>query len=123
MSHHLERQYVECISKGLQEGLRVGFDYKQAQYRREKCSMVSAKENQTVVDQYLANERGLGRVVSPITGDIGRRLQVNRFGVIPKNNQPGKWRLIVDLSHPEGSSVNVGIDPTVCSLDHLCVHR
>ena len=32
-------------------------------------------------------------------------VHLNRFGVIPKSSQPGKWRLIVDLSHPEGKSV------------------
>ena len=31
---------------------------------------------------------------------------MNRFGVIPKSGQSGKWWLIVDLSHPVGRSVN-----------------
>ena len=38
---------------------------------------------------------------------------------IPKRNQPGKWRLIVDLSNPEGHSVNNGIDAGVCSLSYV----
>ena len=33
-------------------------------------------------------------------------LHVSRFGVIPKRHQPGKWRLILDLSCPAGHSVN-----------------
>ena len=44
------------------------------------------------------------------------KVHISRFGVIPKNHQPGKWRLIVDLSHPKGESVNDGIEPEVCSL-------
>ena len=35
---------------------------------------------------------------------------------IPKPNQPGQWRLIVDLSAPAGASVNDAIHPDLCSL-------
>ena len=38
-------------------------------------------------------------------------IQVNQFGVILKKHQPDKWRLIVDLSYPEGKSVNDAIEP------------
>lgn len=34
---------------------------------------------------------------------------VNWFGTIPEANKPNKWRLIVDLSFPHGSSVNDSI--------------
>lgn len=46
---------------------------------------------------------------------------VNRFGVIPKNHQPGKWWLIVDLSHLKGASVNGGIEKEICSLKYVSV--
>ena len=36
---------------------------------------------------------------------------MSSFEVIPKNGQPEKWRLIVDLSSPGEASVNDGIDP------------
>lgn len=39
-----------------------------------------------------------------------------RYGVIPKIQQPGKWRLILDLSSPDGASVNDGIDLDQCSI-------
>ena len=48
-------------------------------------------------------------------------IHVNRFGVIPKANQPGKWRLIVDLSHPTDFSVNDGIPQPLCSLRYVTV--
>ena len=38
--------------------------------------------------------------------------------VIPKS-QPGKWRLIVDLSSPEAVSVNNGIDRLMCSINDI----
>ncbi len=65
----------------------------------------------------------LGRVVGPVNCEAGPQLQVNRFGVIPKPHQPGKWRLIVDLSHPRGSSVNDGIEPELCSLKYTSVDK
>ena len=46
-------------------------------------------------------------------------LHVSKFGVIPKSNQPGKWRLILDLSSPNGCSVNDGIEKKVCSLQYV----
>ena len=33
----------------------------------------------------------------------------------------GKWRLILDLSNPSGTSVNNGIDPELCSLSYISV--
>jgi len=43
--------------------------------------------------------------------------------VIPKKSQPGKWRLIVDLSSPGGASVNDGIDPQDFSLQYIKVDQ
>ena len=52
---------------------------------------------------------------------LHKLLPVSRFGVIPIPHQPGKWRLIVDLSYPKGASVNDGIDPDLCSLVYTLV--
>lgn len=48
-------------------------------------------------------------------------VHVSRFGVIPKPHQPGKWRLITDLSSPKGASVNDGISSALCSLSYKSV--
>ncbi len=47
----------------------------------------------------------LGRVIGPVEVGELPAVHINRFGVIPKPHQPGKWRLIVDLSHPEGRRI------------------
>lgn len=52
----------------------------------------------------------------PFLATIG----TSSFGVIPKST-PGKWRLILDLSSPEGHSVNDGIDQDLCSLSYISV--
>ena len=48
---------------------------------------------------------------------------MNRFGLVPKSHQLGKWRLIVDLSHPGGggASVNDGVEPELCSMNYTSV--
>ena len=43
------------------------------------------------------------------------------MGIIPKKNKPNKWRLIVDLSSPEGPSINDGIDQECSSLSYTSI--
>ena len=47
-------------------------------------------------------------------------VHVSLLGVIPKS-EPGKWRVILDLSSPEGGSVNDGINKELCSLSYMSV--
>ena len=70
--------------------------------------------NRSVISDYLDKEVQLGRVVGPLSGDTA--VHISRFGVVPKSSQPGKWRLIIDLSAPENHSVNDGIAPGVLLL-------
>ena len=67
--------------------------------------MSSAAEQAEVVDIYLREELAANRVVRIQDADTGL-IYCSPFGVIPKRNRPNKWRLIVDLSSPEGHSVN-----------------
>ena len=46
-------------------------------------------------------------------------LHDSSFGVTPKKGQPAKWCLIVDLSSPQGSSVNDGINPDEFSRHYI----
>ena len=46
----------------------------------------------------------------------------NRFGVIPKPHDPGKWRLIVDLFYPKGVSVTDGISVTDSSMVYSSIN-
>ena len=87
--------------------------------------MQSALSNPRVVQEYLEKEALLSRIVGPINSDLEAacKIQVSRFGVIPKKYQKGKWRLILDLSHPQGWSVNDGIAPELCSLSYASVDQ
>ena len=43
--------------------------------------------------------------------------------MVPKGHTPGRWRLITDLSHPQGGSVNDGVPPQWCSLRYTSVEE
>ena len=83
----------------------------------------SANQHLEVIDRYLANEVSLGRVTGHFSSPPFPNLHISGFGVIPKKGQPGKWRLIVDLSSPNGLSVNDGIDPDEFTLQYIAVDQ
>ena len=111
LKYHPDGEYKEYLLTGLRRGFRIGFDYGSHRCRSAKTNMKSALQNPAVVDRYLATEVGLGRILGPLEPSSLPLVVINRFGVIPKSHQPGRWRLIVDLSHPNGWSVNNGIQP------------
>ena len=47
-------------------------------------------------------------------------VHVSPLGVIPKSESGKQW-LILDLSSPEGGSVNDGINKELCSLSYMSV--
>ena len=48
---------------------------------------------------------------------------LNRLGVIPKKHEPGKQRIITDLSYPDGQSINNAINSRLCSLSYITVDQ
>ena len=74
-----------------------------------------------VIDNYIQNELSAHRVAGPFSVDECCFVNINCFGVIPKHHQANKWRLIVDLSHHEGFSINDGIPSHLCSLSYITV--
>ena len=82
--------------------------------------MVSASEHPEVIREYLAVECSEGRVLGPLDPALVPTAHTCRFGVIPKGSS-GKWRLIVDMSSPEGTSVNDGVSEHLTSLTYVGV--
>lgn len=119
LKNHPDQELVSFVLIGIREGFRLGFNM--TPLRPAKRNKKSAEEHPDVVDDYLGNEVALGRVAGPFDFPLLPSLHISSFGVIPKSGQPGKWRLIVDLSSPDGSSVNDGIDPDSFSLQYIKV--
>jgi hypothetical protein len=79
--------------------------------------MQLARLHLAVISIYLSKEVDGRRMSGPfLQGQIP-----NRMGVVPKGHTPGRWRLITDLSHPEGGNVNAGIEAQLCSLKYTSV--
>ena len=64
-------------------------------------------------------------MLGPLPASIldNNSVHVNRVGVVPQGHIPGQWRMITDLSFPEGSSVNDVVDSALCSLEYTSVDR
>uniref|UniRef100_A0A1X7U2N6 Reverse transcriptase domain-containing protein n=1 Tax=Amphimedon queenslandica TaxID=400682 RepID=A0A1X7U2N6_AMPQE len=110
---------AEYFSHGISSGFRVGFDRSEP-IGPARGNFPSVQQNPLVVRGYLAAE--LDQATIRLAGP-GESVQVNPIGLIPKSGQPGKFRLIDDLSSPEGRSVNEGIDPVLSSLSYASVDQ
>jgi len=84
--------------------------------------MHSAEEQPQVICEYLARECSEGCVLDPLNPMLFPSIQVSHFGVVPKHT-PGQWQLIVDMSLPEGYSVDGGIPEPLCSLTYVDAAR
>ena len=113
---------MKYILHGLHCGFRIGFQCT-APLRSATCNMPSAREHPDVVQRYIDDELTKDRLLGPFAAGHLPSLHINRFGVIPKGHNTGKWRLITGLSFPEGASVNDGIDPSLCSLKYTTVEK
>ena len=122
LAQHPDQRLVAFVLDGLRNGFRLGFQHSK-KLKSAKSNKASANQHSEVIDRYLANEVSLGRVAGPFSSPPFPTLHVSSFGVIPKKGQPGKWRLIVDLSSPGGLSVNDGIDPEEFSMQYITVDQ
>ena len=122
LAGHPDQQAVAYVLDGIQHGFRLGFRPSR-RLRAAKTNKPSAAQNPKVIDDYLALEVSKCRVAGPFQSAPLPNLQISSFGVIPKKGQPGKWRLIVDLSSPRGSSVNDGISADEFSMHYIKVDQ
>ena len=116
---HPHQDLVQYFLQGIATGFRIGFDGSSTQ--SAKNNLKSAVDHLAVIDDYLHDELSLGRISGPYRPSMCPDVHINRFGVIPKNHQLGKWRLITDLSYPPGNSVNDGIPAELCSLSYVTI--
>ena len=110
-----DRRLCAYLLEGISRGFRLVFDYNQ-QLSPTVRNMQSVLKNPQPVLEYLNNEVENGRGIGPSDPKAFPQVQTSRFGVIPKHNQPNKWRLILDLSYPHNASFNDGISPDPCSI-------
>ena len=120
LANHPDRELVGVLTRGIREGFRIGT---LESLTSSKRNMSSASEHWEVVESYIQKEVQAGRMVAIGTTREAEQMGVHcsPFGVIPKKGKAGRWRLIVDLSSPEGRSVNDGIDKELATVAYMSV--
>ena len=109
----------------IKQGFKVGYNCNKAPLRAHGKNMQSAAEHGDVLEKYLAGEMEAGKVALAGTFQQAKAwgIHCTLFGVIPKKNRPGKFRLILNLSAPEGVSVNSGITKELASLSYVTLDK
>ena len=72
------------------------------------------------MDEYLRAKLETGKIRLQSSES---KFHCSPIGIVLKPDQPGKFRLIVDLSAPKGRSVNDGIPQELCSLNYTSVNE
>jgi len=121
LSKHPDKRFVDFILRGITSGFKVGYNvFTKKELKSSSYNMPSAMEHPQVVSDYISKEVRASRVllVGHKDDPLVKEIHLSPFGVIPKKSKPNKWRLIIDLSSPEGHSVNDGILKELASPSH-----
>ena len=121
LSTHPDKQLVNYILDGITHGFRIGFNYAAHRCTPATNNLPSAEAHPEVVQKSIDTEVGKGRLLGPFDPREYPQVQISSLGVIPKKHTKNKWRMILDLSHPENTSVNDGINKPLCSLSYMKV--
>ena len=113
-----QTRFVDYVLRGFEHGFRIGLG--SSPHRRTARNFLTAATHASVVRGYFCGELEVGRIVGPVAPQWVEH--VSPYSVIPKPHQPGRWRLITNLSAPRGSSVNDGIDASLCSLSYARIN-
>lgn len=117
-SHH-DKRFVTWVCDGIEQGFHIGVSNTGPELHPSRGNMLSAVEHPQVVTEYIQGELAahhLLRVDPTLTNNL--TIHTSPLGVIPKKGRPNCWRLIMDLSAPQGHSVNDRIDKERCSLHY-----
>ena len=83
--------------------------YRGPERQHESYNRKSALARPDIFRKKVSKELKLGQVLGPFTQPPMTNFQCSPMGLVPKKGNPGKYRLIMDLSHPEGDSINTYI--------------
>ena len=119
MQHHPDQRLAGYILSGLTNGFRIGFD-RRCRLRCNGRNHPSSTEQPLIVQQHIELEQARGSLVGPLSPSLATTVHVSPLGLVPKPHSD-KWRLIVDLSSPEGRSVNDGICSDLTSVVYASV--
>ena len=121
LARHPDQRFACYILSGIQQGFHIGVDHTSFRPQGAGRNLRSVTQTRQIVEQHIQEESQAFRLRGPLPPQLAAVCHTSPIGLIPKSNQPGKWRLIVDLSSPAGASVNDAIDSGLCSLQYASV--
>ena len=121
LEDHCNYELVQFFLEGITQGFKTGFNPSTITLKSATRNLPGVLLHPEVVEDYIKEELIHHRFCGPYPTVLSSWVHISRFRVIPKNCQPRKWCLIVDLSHPRGHSVNDGIPSPLCSLSYISV--
>ena len=121
LASHPDQRFAAYIFNGFSAGFHIGYDRSLNRLRSRSSNHPSASCNPRVVQDRIATEVELGRLVGPIPQCYHMFVHTSPIGLVPKKGQAGRWRMIVDLSSPSNYSVNDGISRSLCSFSYASV--
>ena len=113
-----DQAFTAYMHDGLTMGFRIGYAGHGASPHSCGRNHPSSLANEEVVLKRIAAEVTAGRLHGPLPAHLLPQVHVSPMGLVPKAHMANKWRLIVNLSHPTGSS---GISSNLCSLHYASV--
>ena len=119
ITRHPDQVFAAFVFNGITRGFRIGYDQTFG-LRSAGKNHPSSVANPSVVSDHIFNEVKRGCLVGPLSATQARLVHVSPIGLVPKPHSD-KFRMIVDLSYPEGLSVNDGIRREWCSLQYASV--
>ncbi len=121
LKEHPDKEWAEFLVRGIRQGFRLGRDQSKVTAKGRSGIMYNTAKLAEAVNEYLQEELEAKRVWRVVEEAQRNGVVLSPFGLIPKKGKPGKWRLIVNLSAPEGNSVNDGIDRRLASVRYTSV--
>ena len=112
LAAHPDRRFADYITQCVREGFCI--TPAGARARAATCGQPLNIRRRSTGTSRTNAARG------PFPPSSVPQVHVSRLGVVPKK-WIDKWHLILDLSSPEGRSVNDGIRPELCSLSYVAV--
>ena len=117
LADHPDQPFAQYMLNGIANGFHIGAD-RAISLRSNTTNMPSVRQHPQLVEAHIRAESTAGRLLGPLPPLLSGLVQTSPIGLIPK---PQKWRLIVDLSSPAGSSVNDAIAPDKCHMRYASV--
>ena len=115
LASHPNQQFAAFLRCSIEQGFRIRVPPSRVLHTRS-THLPSAASHSELIFHRIAEVVMAGTLATPPPGSPP--VHLSPIGIIPKPHQPGKFRLIVDLSLPHGASINEAIPPELASLHY-----